>query len=79
MGIVKKKTLVLGASLNPSRYSNKAIKKLVQFNFDVLAIGKKEGEVCGVEIKNSISNNLKIHTLSVYLRPQIKLIILILF
>lgn len=38
-----KKTLVLGASENPSRYSFKAIEKLVRYGHPVVAIGKKAG------------------------------------
>ena len=45
-----KKTLVLGASLNPVRYSNMAINRLVNNKFDVVAIGLREGHVAGVEI-----------------------------
>jgi predicted CoA-binding protein len=40
-----KKTLVLGASENPARYSNLAIKKLRAHEHPVVAIGKKVGRV----------------------------------
>lgn len=45
-----KKTLVLGASLNPSRYSYMAINKLTSNNYKVVAIGSRKGEVAGVSI-----------------------------
>ena len=43
-----KKTLVIGASENPERYSNKAIKALVSHQHEVVAIGLRTGEVAGV-------------------------------
>ena len=49
-----KKTLVIGASLNPLRYSYKAIHKLVDKGHPVLAIGLIIGNLAGVEI---IKNN----------------------
>jgi predicted CoA-binding protein len=42
------KTLVIGASENPERYSNKAIHALVSHNHEVVAIGLRPGEVAGV-------------------------------
>lgn len=48
---MKKKTLVLGASLNPSRYSNLAIHKLVSSGQPVVAVGLRNGEVAGVNIE----------------------------
>jgi len=44
---MKKKTLVLGASLNPARYSNLAINRLVTYNQPVEAVGLKHGVVAG--------------------------------
>jgi len=45
-----KSTLVIGASLNPSRYSNLAINRLVDSGHEVHAFGLKPGEVAGVPI-----------------------------
>ena len=42
---MKKKTLVLGASSNPARYSNKAIHKLLYYNHPVVAIGARPDKV----------------------------------
>ena len=49
-----KKTLVIGASLNPSRYSNIAIHKLVGHEHEVKAMGLKIGTVAGVPITNEM-------------------------
>ena len=72
MVILKKTTLVIGASLNESRYSNKVIKKLVDLKFRVFAIGKKTGEVHGIKIRNTISSNNKIDTVSIYINPSLQ-------
>ena len=47
---MSKKTLVLGASLNPERYSYKAIKMLKDKMHEVSALGLKHGEVFGTTI-----------------------------
>ena len=47
---MNKKTLVLGASLKPERYSNIAINRLLKYNNEVKAFGLKEGEVNGITI-----------------------------
>ena len=40
----QKKTLVLGASENPSRYSFMAVEKLIRYGHPVVAIGKKAAD-----------------------------------
>lgn len=64
------KVLVLGASMNDDRYSNRAIKKLVAHGFEVAALGNKVGIVAGVEIKKDLFAFDKIHTITLYLNPQ---------
>ena len=66
---MKNKTLVLGASENPERYSNKAILKLVSKGNDVVAIGKKAGYVNGVEIMTEAIQDNDIETVTLYLNP----------
>ena len=46
----KKKTLVLGASQNPARYSYLALKKLSSKNHTVIGIGKRKGRVDNIDI-----------------------------
>ena len=62
-----KKTLVLGASLKSSRYSNKALIKLVRHNIPVVAIGMREGEVAGVKIVKPFPEFTDIHTITMYI------------
>ena len=47
---MKKKTLVIGASLKENRYSNKAIKKLTAVHIPVVAIGLLKGVVASISI-----------------------------
>lgn len=64
------RTLVLGASNKPGRFSYLAIKSLVSHNVDVFAIGARTGNVDGVEIitqKNDLNN---IHTVTLYLNSK---------
>lgn len=67
---MKKKTLVLGASLKPNRYSNYAIQRLVANNFDVVAFGLKKGIIEGVEIDTELLPYENIHTVTLYLNPK---------
>mgnify|MGYP003689310531 CR=1 FL=1 len=48
---MNKATLVLGASVNTERYSNKAIRKLRENKIKVFAVGAKKGTVLDVKIE----------------------------
>ncbi len=65
----KKKTLVLGASDNPARYSYLAIRRLRENGHPVKAIGRKKSIVEDVPIETmpTVSNN--IDTVTLYLSP----------
>lgn len=65
-----KKTLVLGASLNPSRFSYTAVYSLVQAGHPVVAIGLKKGVIGGIEIQTGIPLLKDIHTVTLYLNPE---------
>ena len=65
----KKKTLVLGASENPGRYSYLAIKRLQAHGHDVVAIGKRKGKVGDVDIVTEHPPMEDIHTVTLYLNP----------
>ncbi len=66
---MKNKTLVLGASENPDRYSNKAIYKLLDKKQEVVAIGKRAGKVSTVEIHAQPVPSDDIDTVTMYLNP----------
>ena len=67
---MNKKTLVLGASTNPNRYSNIAVKKLVNNGINVVAIGKKKGKIGDVEILNFKKKFESIDTVTMYLNKH---------
>ncbi|WP_434035348.1 CoA-binding protein [Formosa sp. 4Alg 33] len=67
---MNKKTLVIGASLNPSRYSNVAIKRLVGANQETVAFGLKDGSVSGVSIDTELVQYKDIDTVTLYLNPK---------
>ncbi len=66
---MKNKTLVLGASENPDRYSNMAILKLLGKGKEVVAIGKRAGKVKNVAIETQHVNRDDIDTVTLYLNP----------
>jgi len=66
---MKKATLVLGASENTGRYSNKAIRKLRAKKIETFAIGSRKGVVLDVEIGMVKQLFEDVHTVSMYLNP----------
>lgn len=62
-----KKTLVLGASSNPSQYSHLAVKKLVAAGHPVEAIGRDAFMIDGVSVGNSQQHLEGIDTVTIYL------------
>lgn len=65
-----KKTLVLGASTNPSRYSYIAVNRLLQHGHEVVPVGIKKGEVGGLKIINDLPLFNDIDTITLYIGPQ---------
>ena len=66
---MNQKVLVVGASENPSRYSNKAIIELNKNNHEVFAFGNKIGKVMGIEISTKFPNE-EMDTLTLYLSSR---------
>ncbi len=64
------KTLVIGASENPERYSNKAIRSLVDHNEEVVAIGLKKGNVAGIPFDADKKVFDDIDTVTLYVGPK---------
>lgn len=64
-------TLVLGASLNPSRYSNLVVKRLIDYPEKVFLVGRSDGAVEGIPIYQDVAMiTAPIDTITVYLNPQ---------
>ncbi len=66
---VKKKTLVLGASDNPSRYSYLALQRLRKHGHPVVAVGRKNTIVGDVTISKEKKPTEGIDTVTLYLNP----------
>ncbi len=66
----EKKTLVLGASDNPSRYSFLAIQLLRSYNHPVVAVGRKVTQVADVTVEKEKKEFSDIDTVTLYLNPQ---------
>ena len=67
---MKNVTLVIGASLNPNRYSNIAIKRLRGKKIPTKALGLKKGEVLDVRIDNEKLHYENIDTVTLYLNSK---------
>lgn len=69
---MKHKTLVIGASENPSRYAYSAIQALLQKGHSLIALGKQKGQVNSVEIKTEMPTTTKVDTVTLYINPQLQ-------
>ncbi len=69
---MNKKTVVVGATTNPSRYAFLAAEMLTSYQHSIVPVGIKEGEVMGQPILN-IKASPKIDgvdTITLYIGPQ---------
>lgn len=66
----KKKTVVLGASENPARYSYLAVQRLRAHDHPVVAIGRKNGHVADVDITKEHLPQTDVDTVTLYLNPK---------
>jgi len=64
-----KKTLVIGASVKPERFSNQAIRLLRKNGYPVEAIGLRSGLVNDVEFKTGFPDLQDVHTVTMYVGP----------
>ena len=60
------KTLVMGASPNPSRYAHMAVLRLLKHNHEVKAVGLRSGEINGIEIQKGEPGISDVHTITMY-------------
>lgn len=65
-----KKTVVIGASDNPERYSYKATKALQKHNHEVIPVGLKDGEIDGIKIVNGKVDIFNVDTVTLYVGPK---------
>jgi predicted CoA-binding protein len=64
-----KKTVVLGASPNPGRYSNIAVNRLTAYRHPVVAVGQRQGKIGSVEIQTGQPLQEEVDTITLYLNP----------
>ena len=67
---MNKKTVVLGASPNPNRYSYLAVNRLTAHKHPVVAIGKRPGNINGLEIITDHPHIENVDTITLYLNAQ---------
>ena len=67
---MNKKTVVLGASPNPARYSYLAVNRLAAHNHDVIAIGKREGNINQVPVIKGQPLEENVDTVTLYLNAN---------
>ncbi|HEV3414433.1 MAG TPA: CoA-binding protein [Puia sp.] len=69
MSLSIKKTIVLGASANPERYSNMAVRRLRNAGHPVSAIGRNPATVGDVEVITDREAVTDVDTVTLYLNP----------
>lgn len=67
-----KKTVVIGASENPSRYAFRAVQQLKRCGHEAIPIGIKSGIIADIEIQTGFPEIEEVHTVSLYIRPAIQ-------
>ncbi len=67
-----RKTLVIGASENPERYSYKAITSLLKHHQPVEAIGQKTGTIGQVQFHTAQVHLTAIDTVTLYINPEVQ-------
>ncbi len=66
----KNKTLIIGASTNPSRYAYAAAHRLKQQGHEIVQIGLRAGETAGEPITTDKSPMEGIDTVTMYVGPR---------
>ena len=68
---MEKRTLVLGASPNPSRFAYKAVRSLQRRDIPLVAIGRKDVDLDGILIRTGQPMDMDpIHTVALYLNAE---------
>ena len=65
-----KTTVVIGASENIERYSNRAVRQLIKHKIQVAAVGLKAGEIEGIKIQTGFPKIENVDTVTLYVGPQ---------
>ena len=66
------KTIVLGATTNPTRYAYLATQRLLEKEIEVIPVGIRKGVVAGIPIRNDLPIIENVHTITLYLNAQVQ-------
>lgn len=72
MSNLPKKTLVIGASDNPERYSYLAVNRLRSKGHPVVAIGRRPVRVADVAVETTPKDFGQVDTVTLYLNPRLQ-------
>lgn len=64
------KTLIIGASKNPERYSYKAAERLLAHEYEIELLGSRADEIFGKKIQTEKKKFESIDTVTLYVGPQ---------
>jgi uncharacterized protein len=67
-----KKTLIIGATPNPTRYAYRAAQMLKAKGHQIINVGIKKGEVAGVPIELPEEIHENVHTITLYIGPDLQ-------
>lgn len=67
---MNKKTVVIGASAKPDRYSNRAVRMLQKHHHDVVALGFEPDFIEEILIQTKWEHYEQVDTVTLYLNPQ---------
>jgi len=66
---MNKKTIILGASPNPDRYSNKVTVSLKNNGYESVPVGFRSGVIAGLNIQTDLPIEEEVDTITLYLNP----------
>lgn len=67
---MNKKTIVIGASAKPDRYSNRAVRMLTKNNHETIALGFEKTMIENIPIVTEWKKYENVNTVSLYINPQ---------
>ncbi len=70
MALEQKKTLILGASPDPGKYSNIAARKLIRSGHEVVLLGIRHGEIEGQRIRIAMQECEGVHTVALFINRE---------
>ena len=65
-----KKTVVLGASPNPERFSHRMVASLIKCGYEVVPVGFRQGNIAGTDIIIGRPPITDVDTVTLYLKPE---------